>query len=140
MRKIPLLYPFDRTAHHDFTMGSEVIDLTIFESFYFVFFISAWIWLSIDYRYSRSIGEVSVRMRYVIALEDDISLFWNIITESFEDIFHVFTSEGTILETGHLSFVGILSSLSERKGDEIILRSYLRIFDRDMFLSEKLDK
>ncbi len=79
-------------------------------------------------------------MRYVITLEDDISLFWNIITESFEDIFHVFTSEGTILETGHLSFVGILSSLSERKSDEIILGSYLRIFDRDMFLSEKFDK
>ena len=140
MRKISLLDALDSTTHHDFPMRCEVIYISIFESFDLVFLVLRWIWLSIHDTHSRSIGKVTICMRYIIALEDDFSLLRITIAKSVEYMYHMITSESLILESSKLSLIGILSKLGKGEIKEVIFGSYLRVFERDPLLSEIFEK
>lgn len=79
-------------------------------------------------------------MRYIIAFEDDLSLFLIRITKSIEYMYHMITSECLVFESGKFSFISIFSELSEREIEKIIFGSDLWIFECDLVLMKKLEK
>ena len=97
MREIVLLNTLDRPPHHHLMMGCIVIDHAVLQGLDLVLAISRWIRFAVDYHDSARIGEVSIRMGYIIALEHDLSLRGDIISESLEHIDHMGSREALIL-------------------------------------------
>ena len=77
-------------------------------------------------------------MRYIITLKYYFSLLGNSISEFREDIYHMFSCEGAILQGLHLSLVGIFTDLIHREVEKRLLPSYLWILDDYLAFTQKL--
>ena len=111
IRKIPELESLDDTSHHDFPMRCIVIYHASFESFDLVFLIPARVRFTIRDEDTRSIRELSMCMRYIIALKGDLSFLRYWVAESCQDIRHVTSRQSRVLESGKLRLICIFSNL-----------------------------
>ena len=111
IRKIPELESLYDTSHHDFPMRCIVIYHASFESFDLVFLIPTRVRFTIRDEDTRSIGELSMCMRYIIALKGDLSFLRYWIAESCQDIRHVTPRQSRVLESGKLRLICVFSDL-----------------------------
>ncbi len=138
--EIILTDSLERTTDHYFQVGCKIINHTILESFDLIFFISFWIWFSIHYYYSTRIGKVTIRMRYIITFEDDLSFFWNWISDSLEHIHHMIPSQYFIFESSKFPFIGVFAELIPSEIKEFLFWSDFWYLKLNMKKAEKIPK
>ena len=140
IRKIPELESLEDTSHHDFPMRCIVIYHTRFECFDLVFLIPTRVRFTIRDEDTRSIRELSMCMRYIIALEGDLSFLRYYVAESCEDIRHVTPRQSRVLESGELRLICVFSDLVLSEVQELFASTDRGRYDIDSRSCEELEK